>query len=149
MSKSKRVGRMREAVLHFVLMADRVVFFVQRGSFEPAFQLASLAVTAAAMGDEVLVVFSFDALRLLVQRGFGKPETDKEAVESARGEGLGVLAPAKMLEEARKLGARLVACDTTVKLCGLGEESVRGVLDEVMGLASIWRLTQGARVLSI
>jgi peroxiredoxin family protein len=130
-------------------MSGRVVFFAQRGSYEPAHQLASMAVTAAAMGDEVVVVFAFEALRLLCQKGFGKPATDKEVAENARGDGLGVPVPSQMLQEARKLGARLVACDTTVKLCGLTEQAVNGVLDEVMGLASIWRLTQGARVLTL
>jgi peroxiredoxin family protein len=125
-----------------------VVFFVQHGSFEPGFQLASMAVTAAAMGDEVIIVFAFDALRQLVQKSFGKPATDRENAESARGEGLGLQTPMKLLEEARKLGARLVACDTTVKLCGLAERT-GGALDETMGLASIWRLAQGARVVSL
>ena len=53
-----------------------------------------------------------------------------------------------MLTEARKLGARVIACDTTVKLCGLAPEEVTGILDEVKGLASIWRLTDTARVLT-
>lgn len=130
-------------------MAGRVVFFVQRGTFEPAYQTASMAVTAAAMGDEVYVVFAFDALRQWVRGGFGQPHTDKESAEVARAEGLNVLAPVKMLAEARHLGAKLVACDTTVKLCGLSAAEVSGVLDEVMGLPTIWRLTQDARVLTL
>ena len=129
-------------------MSGRVVFFLQHGSFEPAYQVASLAITAAAMGDEVYVVFNFDALRALSRNAFGLPHTERESAESARAEGLGVPVPIKMLQEARNLGVKLIACDTTVKLCGFSAEDFRSKLDSVMGLASIWRLTQDARTLS-
>jgi predicted peroxiredoxin len=101
------------------------------------------------MGDEVYFVFAFDALRALVRGNFGRPHSEKELAESARAEGLGVPPPARMLEEARGLGAKLVACDTTVRICGYAPDELRGTLDEVMGLASLWRLTDGARTLAL
>jgi peroxiredoxin family protein len=124
-----------------------VVIFFQRGSFEPAYQVATIAVTAAAMGDEVTIVFAFDALKALARDALGLP-AEKERSASTRAEGLGLPTPAKLLAEARALGVRLVACDTTVKLCGLAPRSLEGKLDETLGLASIWRFTQGARVLT-
>jgi peroxiredoxin family protein len=54
-----------------------------------------------------------------------------------------------MLEEARALGAKLVACDTTVRICGFVPQELEGTLDDVMGLASLWRLTEGARTLAL
>lgn len=129
-------------------MAGRVVFFLQSGSYEPAYQAASLGITAAAMGDEVYIVFSFDALRQLVRGSYGQPRSEREVAEVARAEGLNVPKPLRMLEEARALGARLVACDTTVRICGYTPEEIGKKLDQVMGLPSIWRLTEGARVLS-
>lgn len=130
-------------------MAGRVFFFLQHATYEPAFQVASMGITAAAMGDEVYVVFAFDALRALVRGHFGMPHTEKELSESARAEGLGVPTPAKMLAEARSLGAKLIACDTTVRICGYLPEDLKGTLDEVMGLASLWRLTASARTLAL
>ena len=129
-------------------MPGRVVFFLQHGSYEPAYQAASLGITAAAMGDEVYFVFAFDALRQLHRASFGRPQSEKEIAESARGDGLGVPTPLQMLEEARSLGAKLLACDTTVKQCGFSPADFEEILDEVVGLASIWKLTDGARVLS-
>ncbi len=128
-------------------MPGRVVFFLQHASYEPAYQAASLGITAAAMGDEVYFVLAFDALRQLLAGSFGRPQSEKEMTESARAEGLGVPTPLAMIEEARSLGAKLLACETTVKLCGMVD--LGSSLDEVMGLASIWRLTDGARVLSL
>ena len=130
-------------------MAGRVFLFVSGSGYEPAFQASSLAVTAAAMGDEIYLVFAFDALKQLARGTFGQPMNERESAELTRGEGLGVASPARMLDEARKAGARLLACDSTVRICGLtASQLVPSVLDEVMGLATLWRLTQGARTLS-
>jgi peroxiredoxin family protein len=130
-------------------MAGRVLFFLHSATYEPAFTATSMGITAAAMGDDVYFVFAFDALRQLARDSFGLPRSEKEMAESARAEGLGVPTPLKMLQEARSLGARLIACDTTVKICGYSPEDFEGKLDEVMGLASIWRLTDGARTMAL
>lgn len=131
-------------------MPDRVVFFVNSAGYEAAWQAASLGITAAAFGDEVHFVFAFEALRSLANGTFGKALTDRERAESTRGEGIGAPIPARMLHDARGLGARAIACDTTVKLCGMSSTELEraGVLDEVVGLPQIWKLTQGARVLT-
>lgn len=132
------------------LVSGRVVFFVNSAGYEAAWQVASMGITAAAFGDEVVFVFAFEALRSLANGTFGKPLTDRERAESTRGEGLGAPNPARMIHDARGLGARAFACDTTVKLCGLSANELErgGVLDEVLGLPQIWRLTEGARVLT-
>ncbi len=131
-------------------MSRRVVFFVNTAGYEPAWQATSIGITAAAMGDEVVFVFAFDALRALAQRAFGAPLHERERVEAWRGEALNAPLPANLLADARALGARALACDTTVKLCGLDPEGLvrDGALDEVLGLPQIWRLAQDARVLS-
>ena len=131
-------------------MSGRVVFFVNGAGYESAWQAASTGITAAAMGDEVVFVVAFEALRALARGTFGAPLTDRERAEATRGEGLGAPLPNKMLQDARLLGARLMACDTTVKLCGLlaSELEEQGILDEVVGLPQIWKLTQDARVIS-
>ncbi len=116
--------------------------------YEAAYQAASLAITAAAMGDDVVFVFGFDALRTLARDSFGAPLNEREKKEIARAEGMGVPTPTRMISQARSMGARVVACDTTVKLCGLSEEALGLRLDEVMGLSSIWRLAHGARTLT-
>src|SRR5205085_4530564 len=44
-------------------MPGRVVFFLQSATYEPAYSAASMGITAAAMGDEVYFVLSFEELR--------------------------------------------------------------------------------------
>lgn len=129
---------------------SRVVFFVNSAGYEAAWSSMSLGITAAAFGDEVVFVFAFEALKSLAHGTFGKPLTDRERAEFTRGEGIGAPLPSRMLIDARAMGARAIACDTTVKLCGLvGADLEReGLLDEVLGLPQIWRLTDGARTLT-
>ena len=86
-------------------MSRRVVFFVSNAGYEAAWQTASTGITAAAMGDEVIFVFSFEALRALSKGTFGKPLSDRERSEATRGEGLGAPLPGKMIQDARGLGA--------------------------------------------
>jgi peroxiredoxin family protein len=61
---------------------------------------------------------------------------------------VGVPPPAQLLSEARGLGARCIACDTMLKLAGVSLAEAERELDEVLGLAALWRLTEGARVLT-
>ncbi len=131
-------------------MAERVIIFVSSGGYEAAWQSTSLGITAAALGDEVTFVFAFEALRALARGAFGEPLRGADGEAASRAVALDAPRPAKMLADARGLGARLLACDTTVKLSGLEPATLAagGVLDEVLGLPQIWRLTAGAKVLS-
>ncbi len=130
-------------------MSGRVVFFLSSGGYEPAWQAASLALTAAAMGDEVVVVLGFGALRAAAAGKLGAPLSAEDAASQERAAAINAASPEKMLAEARALGAKVLACDTTARLCGLDGEALEREkrVDEVLGLASIWRLTQGARTL--
>jgi len=130
-------------------MPGRVIFFLQRGSYEPAYQASTLGITAAAMGDEVYFVLAFDALREWIGGQFGEPRNELELAERRRADGLGLPPPKKLFEEARSLGAKVVACDSMLKVCGFSAADVSGKISDVIGLAAIWRLTEGARLLSI
>lgn len=124
-------------------MKKSVVIFQSQGSYESSFQTASIAVVAAVMGDEVTIVFSFGALRAWGKGVWGAPENEIEHSEMARAEAIGASQPYQMLTEARKLGARVVACETIFRLV-----EKPGELDEVLGLASILNLTKSARILN-
>jgi hypothetical protein len=36
-----------------------------------------------------------------------------------------------------------------VKVCGFDPAQLTGIIDEIMGLPAIWRLSEGARVVSL
>jgi peroxiredoxin family protein len=122
-------------------VAGTLVILLRSADWESRYQAATLAVTAAALGDEVHVALFFGALRAWVDGHFddGAPP-QAQAVGSLRG----------MIEEGRaELGVRVVACDTAVRLAGLDPGKVVGVLDGIASLPDLWRLAQGGRALGL
>lgn len=124
-------------------MSGAVVLFVHRGTWQDRYQAATLAVTAAALGERVVVALFFEPLRLWAQGRFDEgtpPEAAGARVASLR----------DTLEEARReLGLEVVACDTAVRLAGLDPAALGGVLDRVTTLPQLWQAARDGRALVI
>ena len=125
--------------------ARRLFILVHRQGFEALYQAASLALTAGAMGDEVTVVVFFGALLTLC----GKlPYADDPA--AVRSVALGLPDPRHMLGDGRHTaGVRMVTSETAVRLAGLDLDTVRPYVDEIVGLATLWKRAEGAQLLYI
>jgi peroxiredoxin family protein len=110
-----------------------LVVFLHRGSWEDRYQAVTLAVTAAALGEQVTLALFFEPLRLWTQGRFdeGAPaEAAAARIASLR----------ESLEEARReLGLAVVACDTAMRLAGPDPEAVRASLDRVVTLPQLWK----------
>jgi hypothetical protein len=105
-------------------------------------QAASLALTAAAMGESVMLALSGPALRAWVEGRF-----DQGAPPAAAGARVGSLAG--MLAEGRQgLGLRVVACTTEVEVAGLDPERVRATLDGFRSLPEQWGHASAGRVVA-
>jgi peroxiredoxin family protein len=123
----------------------KLLICLHRPGFEPLYQAASLALTAGSMGSEVTVAPFFSGLLTLV----GKlPYNDDPA--AVRAVGLCLPDPRHMLGEGRKAaGVRLVVCDTAIRLAGLDADTVRPYVDEILGLATLWKNAEGAQIIYI
>lgn len=122
-----------------------VVLQLHGESFARRYQVVSLAITAAAAGDEVLIVLWFDALRRFVQGGFDDPLPGEDVLVAERHASLGLPRPSEMLAEARALGAKLAACETGVRLAGLEPDEVSPLVDRLPGLQEILQAATDAR----
>ncbi len=129
-------------------MAGRVMFIVQRGGYEPAYQAASMGITAAALGER------------WCSSSPSRPSGSSAAATSG--------APSPTARWPRGRGPRGWACRLRRSSCPRRAASGPGaspatpcssspasrspeaerVLDEVLGLAALWRLTEGARLLT-
>jgi peroxiredoxin family protein len=119
-----------------------LVIFLSGAGWEARYQAVMLGVTAAALGDRVTLALSFEPLVELVGGRFddGAPPTAAAARVPPLTETLA--------EARRELGLRVVACETAVRLAGLDPEVVRGALDGLEPLPSLWRLAQSGRSLA-
>jgi peroxiredoxin family protein len=123
----------------------KLVILLERAGFEAIYQAASIALTAGAMGDDVTVAPFFGGLLTLVGQ---LPYAEEAAAQRSRA--LGLPDPRHMLGEGRKAaGVRLVVCDTAVRLAGLEAAVVRPYVDEILGLATLWRQAEGAQIIYI
>jgi len=119
-----------------------LVVFLHSAGWPARCQAATVALTAAALGDAVTVALAFEPLRLWAEGRF-----DEGAPPAAADAKLGSLAAA-LAEARRELGLRVVACETLVRAEGLDPDAVRGTLDELTTLPTLWRLAQAGQALA-
>ncbi|MFT3915931.1 MAG: hypothetical protein QM704_18050 [Anaeromyxobacteraceae bacterium] len=123
-------------------MTDRgtpLLVLAHGASWEDRYQAVTVAVTAASLGDRVVLALFFDPLRRLVEG-----RLDEGAPPSAAAAKVGDLGAA--LEDGRALGLEVVACETAVRLAGLDPEAVRGKVDRLASLPSLWAWARHGRV---
>jgi peroxiredoxin family protein len=120
-----------------------LVVLLQGASWEHRYQAVTLAVTAAALGDPVVVALFFEPLRLWVAGRFDEGAPPEAA--RARVQGL-----AEALAEARReLGLEIVACDTAVRLVGLEPDALGSAVDRIASVPSLWKMGREGRVVVI
>lgn len=128
----------------------RFVIFAHNATYDKLHQVATLGLTAAAMGKDVIVVLLFWTIKKLAHGQIDAvdfpPEYAGQAEEVTR-----LLKEKKvpriseMLVEARQVGQfRLIACSAGLEYMGVDSEKVAQNVDEVMGLPAILSLTAGA-----
>ena len=128
----------------------RFVIFAHNASYDKLHQVATLGLTAAAMGKEVTVVLLFWTIKKLSEGRLNEldfpPEYQEQALDVARLiKERKVPLITEMFEEARKVGHfRLVACSAGLEYMGVDPDTVAKGVDEVMGLPAILTLTAGA-----
>jgi peroxiredoxin family protein len=110
-----------------------LVVFLHRGSWADRYQAVTLAVTAAALGEQVTLALFFEPLRLWAEARFdeGAPaEAGAARIASLR----------ETLDEARReLGLAIVACDTAVRLAGPDPDAIRATVDRIVTLPQLWK----------
>ena len=128
----------------------KFIIYAHNATYDKLHQVATLGLTAAAMGKEVTVVLLFWTIKKLAEGRLNEVDFPLEyqmyTEEVAR-----LLAERKvphitdMFEEARQVGQfRLVACSAGLEYMGVRAETVATQVDEVMGLPSILAQASGA-----
>ncbi|MFQ5895885.1 MAG: DsrE/DsrF/DrsH-like family protein [Nitrospinota bacterium] len=127
------------------------VIFAHSGDYDRLYQMATLAVGAAAVGHEVYILLFFRALQKFVEDEQDRMEFPPEYGEG--GEAIArrmresrVPAISQILEAARQAGrVHLYACAAQVKFLGYREEDLAGVVDRVVALPHFLERTRDAR----
>jgi peroxiredoxin family protein len=128
----------------------KFVLFAHNATYDKLHQVATLGLTAAAMGKEVIVVLLFWTIKKLAEGKVDVIDFPPEYAQSAE-EVTRLLKEKKvptiseMFQEAKLVGKfRLIACSAGLEYMGVDSEAVEKNVDEVMGLPAIIRLTEDA-----
>jgi peroxiredoxin family protein len=128
----------------------KFVLFAHNATYDKLHQVATLGLTAAAMGKDVIVILLFWTIKKLAEGKFDEIDFPPEYA-SATHEVARLLKEKKvpkiseMLAEAKLVGKlRLIACSAGLEYMGVDGEAVSKQVDEVLGLPAIIALTADA-----
>ena len=129
---------------------QKFVIFAHNATYDKLHQVATLGMTAAAMGKDVIVVLLFWTIKKLAEGKIDQIDFPPEYASSAE-EVERLLKQKKvpkiseMFEEAKLVGSfRLIACSAGLEYMGVDAEAVSKQVDDVMGLPAILSLTATA-----
>lgn len=128
----------------------KFILFAHNATYDKLHQVATLGLTAAAMGKDVTVILLFWTIKKLADGRLD--EVDFPPEYSAQGGEVARLLKEKkvpriseMFREARQVGQfRVVVCSAGLEYMGVDPDVVAKNVDDVMGLPAILNLTAGA-----
>ena len=130
--------------------APKFVLFAHNATYDKLHQVATLGLTAAARGKDVIVILLLWTIKKLAEGKIDMidfpPEYAASAEEVARLlQDKKVPKISEMFQEAKLVGRfRLIACSAGLEYMGVDGEAVTKNVDEVMGLPAIISLTADA-----
>ena len=128
----------------------KFVIFAHNATYDKLHQVATIGMTAAAMGKDVIVVLLFWTIKKLAEGRIDQidfpPEYAGSAEEVARLlKEKNVPKISEMFQDAKHVGKfRLIACSAGLEYMGVESQAVESRVDEVMGLPAILKLTEEA-----
>ena len=128
----------------------RFIIYAHNATYDKLHQVATLGLTAAAMGKEVTVVLLFWTIKKLEEGRINSVDFPPE-YHAYHDEVTRLLSERKvpkiseMFDEAKTIGQfRLVACSAGLEYMGVDADAVAKQVDEVMGLPAILAMATGA-----
>jgi peroxiredoxin family protein len=131
-----------------MLPPPKFVIFAHNATYDKLHQVATIGMTAAAMGKDVIVVLLFWTIKKLAEGKIDQIDFPPEYAESAE-EVTRLLKEKKvpkiseMFQDAKHVGKfRLIACSAGLEYMGVDSQAVERNVDEVLGLPAILKLTE-------
>jgi peroxiredoxin family protein len=128
----------------------KFVIFAHNATYDKLHQVATIGMTAAAMGKDVIVVLLFWTIKKLAEGKIDQLDFPPEYAESADQvarllKDKKVPKISEMFHDAKQVGMfRLIACSAGLEYMGVDSQAVERNVDEVLGLPAILKLTEEA-----
>lgn len=128
----------------------KFVLYAHNATYDKLHQVATLGMTAAAMGKDVIVILLFWTIKKLAEGNIDQIDFPPEYAASSKDvarllKEKNVPKISEMLAEAKLVGkVRIIACSAGLEYMGVDGEAVSKQVDEVLGLPAILSLTADA-----
>jgi len=129
---------------------DKFIIFAHSGTYDRLHQVATLALTAAAMGQEVYIILFFWALKKFCSDDLDRPDFPPE--HQALGRQVSKLMEEKkvpkvseMLKDAKGIGrVKIIICSAGLEYMDIEKGKQSDLIDEVWGLPTVLNEVKGA-----
>ena len=128
----------------------KFVIFAHSGTYDKLHQVATLALTAAAMGSEVYIILFFWALKKFYSGQLDKSDFPVEYQSwshkiSQLMKEKKVPPISEMLKEARGIGVKVIVCSAGLEYMDIDDKTPKdGLIDDVWGLPQVLTIVEGA-----
>jgi peroxiredoxin family protein len=132
---------------------DKFVIFAHSGTYDRLHQVATLALTAAAMGQEVYIILFFWALKKFCSGDLDKPDFPERHQDLGRKvsklmEEKKVPKVSEMLRDAKGIGrVKIIICSAGLEYMDIEKGQQFELVDEVWGLPTVLNDINGATTL--
>ncbi len=150
---------------------DRMLIILSKGTMDMVYPALMIATTAATMGKEVHMFFTFWGLSAVSKKNVGSlkvapvgnpgmpmpnilgmiPGMTAMATRMMKGRMQKAKVPSvpEMFKMAKDLGIKLHACSTTMEVMGTPRETLIDEIDDVVGAATMVSLGEGGQIIFI
>jgi peroxiredoxin family protein len=150
---------------------NKMCIILSKGSLDMVYPAFMIGTTAAAMGDEVHMFFTFWGLNVLNKKKVGSlkvspvgnpgmpmpnilgmlPGMTAMATRMMRGKIRETKTPSipEMIQTCKDLGVKMHACSTSMEFLGIGKEDLIPEVDDIIGASTFLQLSEGGQTLFI
>ncbi|HEV2226451.1 MAG TPA: DsrE/DsrF/DrsH-like family protein [Nitrososphaerales archaeon] len=149
----------------------KISIILSKGSLDMVYPAFMIGTTAAAMGNEVHLFFTFWGLNVLNKKKVGDlkvspvgnpgmpmpnilgmlPGMTAMATRMMKGKIKETKTPTipEMIQTCKELGVKIHACSTSMEFLGIGKEDLIPEVDDIIGASTFLQLSEGGQTLFI
>jgi len=165
------VSVQKEQVPEHLVAKNKLCIILSKGSLDMVYPAFMLATTAAAMGSEVHVFFTFWGLNVLSRKKVGSlkvspvgnpgmpmpnivgmlPGMTAMATRMMNGKIRETKTPPipEMIRTSKDMGVKLHACSTSMEFTSIDEDDLIPEVDDIIGASTFLQISEGAQTLFI
>ena len=135
-------------------MGNKVTIVAHSGDMDKIYSALIIANGALSMGMEASIFFTFWGLQRLKKGGLDKGPLSKmnmlglgKLMIKMRMKKANVVSLERMIQDLKELGGKIMACDMTMDIMGIGAEDLRqDLIDDYCGVGSFMREARESQV---